>query len=72
MCTATVNHLTESMQKDAHLQVMHDRQLIREQPSPMLLVANSNRKTSLIQGLTDSLNLYEVKLQDRLHDALAP
>lgn len=72
MCTATVNHLTESMQKDARLQVMHDRQLIREQPSPMLLVVNSNRKTSLIQGLTDSLNLYEVKLQDRLHDALAP
>ncbi|KFW61951.1 hypothetical protein AS28_02543, partial [Pygoscelis adeliae] len=70
--TPTTNHLIESLQKAACLQLMHDRRLVPQQPSPMLLIANPDRMTPLIRGLPDSLKLYAVQLQDRLRDALAP
>lgn len=38
--TPGLGQLTESIQKAACLQLMHDRLLIPQQPSPMLLMAN--------------------------------
>ncbi|XP_010560005.1 PREDICTED: uncharacterized protein LOC104828198 [Haliaeetus leucocephalus] len=70
--TPSINQLTESLQKTACLQLMHDRRLVPQQPSPMLLNANPDRMTPLIRGLPDSLKLYAVQLQDRLRDAIAP
>uniref|UniRef100_A0A663LLW3 Uncharacterized protein n=1 Tax=Athene cunicularia TaxID=194338 RepID=A0A663LLW3_ATHCN len=70
--TPTINHLTESLQKAACLQLMHDRRLVPQQPSPMLLIANPDQMTPLIRGLPDSLKSYAVQLQDRLRTALTP
>ncbi|KAM6091881.1 uncharacterized protein LJ206_005158 isoform 1-T2 [Theristicus caerulescens] len=70
--TPDINHLTESLQKAACLQLMHDRRLVPQQPSPMLLNAHPDRMTPLIRGLPDSLKLYAVQLQDRLRNILAP
>ncbi|XP_074666470.1 uncharacterized protein LOC141917265 [Strix aluco] len=70
--TPTVNHLTESLQKAACLQLMYDRRLVPQQPSPMLLIANPDQMTPLIRGLPDSLKSHAVQLQDRLRNALAP
>uniref|UniRef100_A0A8C8AQ15 Uncharacterized protein n=1 Tax=Otus sunia TaxID=257818 RepID=A0A8C8AQ15_9STRI len=70
--TPTINHLTESLQKAACLQLMHDRRLVPQQPSPMLLIANPDQMTPLIRGLPDSLKSHAVQLQDRLRNALAP
>ncbi|XP_074787743.1 uncharacterized protein LOC141973269 [Athene noctua] len=70
--TPTINHLTESLQKVACLQLMHDRRLVPQQPSPMLLIANPDQMTPLIWGLPDSLKSYAVQLQDRLRIALTP
>ncbi|KAK4816713.1 hypothetical protein QYF61_020599 [Mycteria americana] len=70
--TPTINHLTESLQKAACLQLMHDRRLVPQQPSPMQLIVNPGRMTPLIRGLPESLKLYAVQLQDRLWDALTP
>lgn len=68
--TPTINHLNKSLKKIACLQLRHDRHLVPQQPFPMLLNANPDRMTPLIQGLPDSK--YAVQLQDRLQDALAP
>ncbi|XP_074424775.1 uncharacterized protein LOC141735620 [Larus michahellis] len=70
--TPTINHLTESLQKTACLQLMHGRRLVSRQPSPMLLNANPDRMIPLIRGLPDSLKLCAIQLQNRLQDALAP
>uniref|UniRef100_A0A663MVR0 Uncharacterized protein n=1 Tax=Athene cunicularia TaxID=194338 RepID=A0A663MVR0_ATHCN len=68
--TPTINHLTESLQKAACLQLMHDRRLVPQQPAPMLLIANPDQMTPLIRGLPDSLKSYAVQLQNRLRIAL--
>ncbi|KFQ77179.1 hypothetical protein N337_13015, partial [Phoenicopterus ruber ruber] len=70
--TPNINQLTESLQKVSCLQLMHDRRLVPKQPSPMLLNANPDRMTPLIQGLPDSLKVYAIQLQDHLRDTLAP
>ncbi|KFO11890.1 hypothetical protein N312_11416, partial [Balearica regulorum gibbericeps] len=61
--TSGVSQLTESVQKAAYLQLMHDRHLVPRQPSPMLLFANPDRMTPLIKGLPDSLRVYAVQIQ---------
>lgn len=38
----------------------------------LLLIANPDRMTPLLQGLPDSLQLHAVQLQDHPRDALAP
>lgn len=47
VCTeiSTVNHFTENVQKDSCVQLIHDRCLIWQQPSPMLLKATPDRMT---------------------------
>ncbi|KFO97888.1 hypothetical protein N300_02295, partial [Calypte anna] len=67
--TPGLNQLTESIQKAACLQLMHDRRLEPHQPSPMLIFTNSDRMTSLIRGLPDPLKLYAIQIQDRLRAA---
>ncbi|KAK4828041.1 hypothetical protein QYF61_023079 [Mycteria americana] len=64
--TPGLDQITESVQKAACLQLMHDRRLIPHQPSPMLLKADPNRMKPLIKGLPDLLKLYAVQIQDRL------
>lgn len=47
--------LTESLWKGACLELIHDRNLVCQQPSPMLsLITNLNRITPLIWSLPDS------------------
>ncbi|XP_076217529.1 uncharacterized protein LOC143172154 [Aptenodytes patagonicus] len=67
----TAGHILESVQKTACLQLMHDRLLVPQQPSPMQHVADPDRLHPLIRGLPDALKLYAVQLQDRLR-ALRP
>ncbi|XP_050768762.1 uncharacterized protein LOC127027219 [Gymnogyps californianus] len=64
--TPTAGHILESVQKTACLQLMHDRLLVPQQPSPMQYVADPDRLHPLIRGLPDALKLYAVQLQDRL------
>ena len=64
--TPTTGHILESVQKTACLQLMHDRLLVPQQPSPMQYVADPDRLHPLIRGLPDALKLYAVQLQDRL------
>ena len=59
--TPTAGHILESVQKTACLQLMHDRLLLPQQPSPMQCVADPERSHPLIRGLPDA-----VQLQDRL------
>ena len=68
--TPGVSHLTDSVQKAACLQLMHDRHLVPRQPSPMLF-ANPDRMNPLIKGLPDSLKIYAVQIQDRLRAIVA-
>uniref|UniRef100_A0A663MXD2 Uncharacterized protein n=1 Tax=Athene cunicularia TaxID=194338 RepID=A0A663MXD2_ATHCN len=70
--TQTINRLTESLQKAACLQLIHDRRLVPQQPSLMLLITNPDQMTPLIRGLPDSLKSHAVQLQDRLRTALTP
>ncbi|KFQ94510.1 hypothetical protein Y956_13699, partial [Nipponia nippon] len=70
--TPNTNHLTESLQNVACLQLLHDRRLVSQQLPLMLLNAHPDRMTPLIRGLPDSLKLYVVQLQDCLRDTLAP
>ncbi|XP_075351539.1 uncharacterized protein LOC142406476 [Mycteria americana] len=69
--TPGLDQITESVQKAACLQLMHDRRLIPHQPSPMLLKADPNRMKPLIKGLPDLLKLYAVQIQDRLRAVTA-
>ncbi|XP_076217557.1 uncharacterized protein LOC143172198 [Aptenodytes patagonicus] len=69
--TPMAGHILESVQKTACLQLMHDRLLVPQQPSPMQYVADPDRLHPLIRGLPDALKLYAVQLQDRLR-ALRP
>ncbi|KAK4806115.1 hypothetical protein QYF61_005487 [Mycteria americana] len=64
------DQITESVQKTACLQLMHDRLLIPYQPSPMLLKADPNRMKPLIKGLPDPLKVYAIQIQDRQRAAL--
>ncbi|KAK4810691.1 hypothetical protein QYF61_007491 [Mycteria americana] len=68
--TPGLDQITESVQKAACLQLMHDRHLIPHQPSPMLLKANPSRMKPLIKGLPDPLKLHAIQIQDRLRAAL--
>ena len=60
--TPTAGHILESVQKTACLQLMHDRLLVPQQPSPMQYVADPDRLHPLIRGLPDALKLYAVQL----------
>ncbi|KAM9590857.1 uncharacterized protein ACIBXB_005905 [Morphnus guianensis] len=64
--TPTVGHILKSVQRAACLQLMHDRFLVPQQPSPMQYTADPERLHPLIRGLPDALKLYAVQLQDRL------
>ena len=66
--TPTLSQLTESVQKAACLQLIHDSRLVPHQPSP-LLFADPDRMMPLNKGLPDSLKLYATQLQDRLRAA---
>ncbi|KFO12322.1 hypothetical protein N312_11853, partial [Balearica regulorum gibbericeps] len=68
--TPGVSQLTESVQKAACLQLMHDRHLVPHQPAPMLF-ANPDRMTPLIKGVRDSLKIYAVQIQDQLRATAA-
>ncbi|XP_019326303.1 PREDICTED: uncharacterized protein LOC109279325 [Aptenodytes forsteri] len=64
--TPTAGHILESVQKTACLQLMHDRLLVPQQPSPTQYVADPDRLHPLIRGLPYALKLYVVQLKDRL------
>ncbi|KAK4819989.1 hypothetical protein QYF61_017368 [Mycteria americana] len=68
--TAGLDQITESVQKAACLQLVHDQHLTPHQPSPMLLKANPNQMKPLIKGLPDPLKLHAIQIQDRLRAAL--
>ncbi|KAK4814008.1 hypothetical protein QYF61_004638 [Mycteria americana] len=68
--TPGLDQSTESVQKAACLQLLHDRHLTPHQPSPMLLKADPSRMKPLIKGLPDPLKLHAIQIQDRLRAAL--
>ncbi|KFU99171.1 hypothetical protein N339_02605, partial [Pterocles gutturalis] len=70
--TSGRDQFTESMQKVACLQLMHNRHLEHHQPSLMLLKADPDRTTPLIRGLPDPLKFYAVETQDRLRAVVTP
>ncbi|KAK4825469.1 hypothetical protein QYF61_027624 [Mycteria americana] len=68
--TPGLDQITESVQKAACLQLLHDRHLTPHQPSPMLLKADPSRMKTLVKGLPDPLKLHAIQIQDRLRAAL--
>ncbi|XP_072723419.1 uncharacterized protein [Ciconia boyciana] len=68
--TPGLDQITESVQKAACLQLMHDQHLIPHQPSPMLLKADPNQMKPLIKDLPDPLKLYAIQIQDYLRAVL--
>ncbi|KFQ87564.1 hypothetical protein N337_13021, partial [Phoenicopterus ruber ruber] len=62
--TPTAGRILESVQKTACLQLMHDRLLVPQQPSPTQHVADPKRLHPLIRGLPAALKLYAVQLQE--------
>ncbi|XP_071657723.1 uncharacterized protein [Patagioenas fasciata] len=61
--TGTPEQLLESLHKAACLQMIHERQLIPECESPMMLPVNPDMMTPLIRGLPESLKSIGINIQ---------